>query len=167
MKLILTRHTKSDWDDPLLDDHDRPLNGRGRRSAPLLGDWLAAQGHVPDTALVSTALRAQETADLMLAKLGTRQTSIGGLYLAPAFKIIEIVRAQGRGDTLVVCHNPGIADCAEALVGNPPDHPQFFRYPTGATLVVDFAITSWSDLKEGTGRVIDFTVPRDLEAASQ
>jgi hypothetical protein len=24
--LILIRHTKSDWDDPGLDDHDRPLN---------------------------------------------------------------------------------------------------------------------------------------------
>ena len=32
-RLILMRHAKSDWDDPLLDDRDRPLNGRGRRSA--------------------------------------------------------------------------------------------------------------------------------------
>jgi phosphohistidine phosphatase len=24
--LILIRHAKSDWDDPALDDHDRPLN---------------------------------------------------------------------------------------------------------------------------------------------
>jgi phosphohistidine phosphatase len=37
--LILIRHAKSDWDDPGLDDHDRPLNpiavGSARRaSAP-------------------------------------------------------------------------------------------------------------------------------------
>ena len=27
-RLILTRHAKSSWDDPALEDHDRPLNAR-------------------------------------------------------------------------------------------------------------------------------------------
>ncbi|MEY8838757.1 histidine phosphatase family protein, partial [Cribrihabitans sp. XS_ASV171] len=34
LTLILTRHAKSDWDDPGLPDFDRPLNKRGRKSAP-------------------------------------------------------------------------------------------------------------------------------------
>ena len=42
-RLILTRHAKSAWDDPTLDDHDRPLNDRGRRSARALGDWLGTR----------------------------------------------------------------------------------------------------------------------------
>jgi phosphohistidine phosphatase len=41
LTLILTRHAKSDWGSPALPDYDRPLNDRGRRSAPVLGRWLA------------------------------------------------------------------------------------------------------------------------------
>jgi len=39
-RLILMRHAKSDWGDPGLPDHDRPLNKRGRRAATALGHWL-------------------------------------------------------------------------------------------------------------------------------
>ena len=31
--LLLLRHAKSAWSDPRLDDHDRPLSGRGERAA--------------------------------------------------------------------------------------------------------------------------------------
>ena len=66
-RLILTRHAKSDWDDPLLADHDRPLNARGRRSARLLGDWLASRGYEPEEVLCSTAARCRQTWDEAVA----------------------------------------------------------------------------------------------------
>ncbi|RZI88087.1 MAG: phosphohistidine phosphatase, partial [Microbacterium sp.] len=40
--LVLVRHAKSDWGDPGLDDHDRPLNDRGLRDAPAVAARLAA-----------------------------------------------------------------------------------------------------------------------------
>src|SRR4249919_2827877 len=58
-KLVLLRHAKSAWPD--LPDHERPLAGRGRRDAPVMGRWLRAAGHVPDQVLCSTARRARET----------------------------------------------------------------------------------------------------------
>lgn len=36
-RLILTRHAKSSWDDPMTPDHDRPLNDRGKAAAADLG----------------------------------------------------------------------------------------------------------------------------------
>ena len=60
-RLILTRHAKSAWDDPSMDDHDRPLNDRGRRSARALGDWLASRGYDPEEVLCSTSRRTVET----------------------------------------------------------------------------------------------------------
>ena len=60
LKLILMRHAKSGWDDPV-EDHDRPLNSRGRISAEVMGKWLQAKGHLPQEALVSTARRTTET----------------------------------------------------------------------------------------------------------
>ena len=46
-RLILTRHAKSAWDDPAVNDHDRTLNGRGRRSGLELGEWLQSRGYEP------------------------------------------------------------------------------------------------------------------------
>ena len=51
LRLILTRHAKSSWDDPTLADHDRPLNARGIRAAGLIGGWLASRGDVPGEVL--------------------------------------------------------------------------------------------------------------------
>ena len=36
-RLFLLRHAKSSWDDPGLDDHERPLASRGRRAVEVLG----------------------------------------------------------------------------------------------------------------------------------
>ena len=61
MKLILTRHAKSAWDDPLLSDFDRTLNARGRDAARRVGAWLNANGHLPQEVILSGAARTVET----------------------------------------------------------------------------------------------------------
>ena len=60
-RLILTRHAKSSWDDPLTPDHDRDLNDRGKAAAADLGQWLSSRGYVPDEVLCSDALRTRKT----------------------------------------------------------------------------------------------------------
>ena len=57
--LFLVRHAKSSWSDPSLSDRDRPLNKRGRRSAPDMGGRLALKGHQPDLIISSPAKRAE------------------------------------------------------------------------------------------------------------
>jgi phosphohistidine phosphatase len=52
--LYLIRHAKSSWDDPTLADHDRPLNERGKRDAPKMGDRLAQRGVKAD--LIKSAM---------------------------------------------------------------------------------------------------------------
>ncbi len=36
--LLILRHAKSSWKDKKVDDHDRPLNNRGRREAIKMGE---------------------------------------------------------------------------------------------------------------------------------
>jgi len=60
--LYLMRHAKSSWDYPELSDHDRPLNARGRRDAPLMGRQLLSRDVSLDLILSSTAARALTTA---------------------------------------------------------------------------------------------------------
>ncbi len=150
MKLILMRHCKSDWSSGLADE-DRPLNPRGRKAAVALGGWLRAQAHVPTHALVSSAARTRETFDLLA--LDTPVSFHDALYLAEPGTILDHVKANPSQVLLVVGHNPGIAELADGLVVDPPDHGRFVDYPTGATTVLDMA---------AGGKVVDFITPHDL-----
>jgi phosphohistidine phosphatase len=62
----------------------------------------------------------------------------------------------------MIGHNPGIAEFAHRLVASDALHPEFHRYPTGATLVAEFAISSWAEAGFGMAAVLDFIVPREL-----
>lgn len=163
-RLILTRHTKSSWDDPTTSDHDRPLNARGTAAAADLGAWLASRGYLPDEVLCSDAVRTRET----WAGVSPSLTASPSLTLKPALyhagpDVMMAVLRHATGDcVMVVGHNPGIAEFATRIVAQPPHHDGFRHYPTGATLVASFEIDSWSDLTFGMGAVRDFIVPREL-----
>lgn len=165
LRLILIRHAKSSWDDPLQDDHDRVLNARGRAAAPRIGAWLADHGYRPAEVLSSTARRTLETWDLMAPALGegTVMRRDPGLYHASAERMLEALNGCAASPVLMLGHNPGIAEFAGRLVKRPPDNPRFARYPTCATLVVDFEGEDWSAVGFYAGKPIGFVTPKDLE----
>ena len=164
MKLILARHAKSSWDDPLRADVDRVLNPRGRKDAQALGQWLAAKGYVPDQALVSTATRTQETLALMCEAGGFAPdvALLPALYHASDFQILSQVRAAKGDVVLLLGHNPGIGDFAAHFAQTPHTHADFIRYPTGATTVYQIDASDWSRVGFGTNEVVDFITPREL-----
>lgn len=164
LRLILMRHAKSSWGDPALDDHARPLNGRGRRSATALGDWLRSGGYLPDEALSSTAQRTRET--FAGLKLAAPVRFAQDLYLSSPGEMMQALKSATGEAVLLIGHNPGCADFAESIVANEPDHPRFLDYPTGATLVADLPVQNWADVRWGTGTTVDFVVPRDLPASA-
>lgn len=159
-RLILMRHAKSDWDDPLLEDIDRPLNARGRDSAAALGKWLAQHGFLPDEVVSSSAVRTRETLERLALK--TDASFKPELYLAAAGTMLGVLKGCEGDSVLMVGHNPGIADLAEALLGVTPDHSRFLDYPTGATLVCDLPIQNWAEAVPRSAQFVDFVVPRDL-----
>lgn len=160
-RLILVRHAKSDWDNRDLADHDRPLNQRGRRAARLLGDWLAGRGYEPEQVLCSTSLRTCQTWEgVAAAALETRPdlVLVPQLYNADCATLMQILRQANQQTVMMIAHNPGIGQFAATLPSRPPLDDIFRKYPTAATLVVDFQIEDWSELKPGTGSLRDFTV---------
>ncbi|MFC3614596.1 SixA phosphatase family protein [Lutimaribacter marinistellae] len=159
--LILTRHAKSSWDNPDLADFDRPLNKRGRKSAPLVGAWLTEHGWTPDTLLCSTSERTRETWSLM--GLEAYNTDFrDALYHAGPDRMMQVLR-ESRGETvLLLGHNPGMAEFAGRIVDEAPDHPRFYDYPTCATTVIRFEVDTWRDLRWESGEVLGFVVPREL-----
>lgn len=165
-RLILTRHAKSSWDDPTAPDHDRPLNERGRAAAADLGQWLASRGYVPQQVLCSDAERTRKTwAGIAPGLPGTPVMEVKpSLYHAGPDVMLAVLRHASADTVMMIGHNPGIAEFAERLVAHAPLHAEFSRYPTGATLVVDFAIDTWAEVGFGTGTTIDFTIPREIVA---
>lgn len=162
-RLILTRHAKSSWDDPTVEDHDRPLNKRGRLAAKDIGEWLAQHGYLPDLVLCSTAARTTETWEIMATALPNSVATQfdRSLYLASPDVLLNALKAvETAKSVLLIGHNPGISLAATAFAANPPHHPRFAQYPTGATTVYKFALDGWDQLAWGDGDVLDFTLPR-------
>lgn len=159
--LLLMRHAKSSWRDSGLDDHDRPLNGRGRRAAPFMGDVLRARGLVPELILCSTAVRAVETATEVIkassfdGALEVRR----GLYLAESSAYLDAMTELDAGldRVLVIGHNPGISELLQLLTGEVID------MPTASVAHIELELAELSEATERTpGRLVAFyKAPRD------
>lgn len=164
LKLILTRHAKSSWDDPLIYDHDRALNARGVKSGRAIGRWLKDQEHLPDVILTSSATRAQATAELIAGELDFKGEFIveSGIYHASADTMMKHLRRMDKKCVVMVGHNPGIADFAARLLSEIPDHSRFYDYPTAATLVASAKALSWKSVHFGALHPVDFVIPRQL-----
>ncbi|MFP4327827.1 MAG: SixA phosphatase family protein [Paracoccaceae bacterium] len=161
--LILMRHAKSSWKDPALDDHDRPLNRRGRRAASALGGWMRDRGWVPDEVLCSTARRTRETLRRLDLPGAPTVRERRALYLAEPEAMLEVLRGAQGACVLMLGHNPGIAEFAHRLIAAPPPHARFAGYPTGATLVAEFLVARWDQADWARAEAVDFVVPRDLD----
>ena len=94
-ELLVLRHAKSSWDTPGQPDHDRPLNRRGRRDAPRIGELLAAESLLPDAVLCSTACRTVETWTLLSAAAGcpVAPAFTDRLYLASGADLLEEIHS--------------------------------------------------------------------------
>lgn len=163
-RLILTRHAKSSWDDPLMSDHDRPLNERGKAAAADLGQWLMSRGYVPGEVLCSDSVRTRATfSGIAPALPATPVLELKpALYHAGPDVMLAVLRHAKADCVMMIGHNPGIAEFAARLLAHPPQSADFARYPTGATLVADFAIDRWEDLGWGLGVADDFIIPREI-----
>ncbi len=116
--LLLLRHAKAVSDSPD-GDFARVLSARGRRDAARLGAWLRSQKVIPDAALVSPSARARETAQILFQELpqAPRLRLEETLYNASA-QTLQTAIAGANGECLIlIAHNPGIGELANALGG--------------------------------------------------
>ena len=167
-KLILLRHAKSSWDNPVLEDHDRPLNKRGRSASPVIGAWLTDKRHMPDKILCSTATRARQTLKgLELPEPALESVEyLSGLYHACPETMLEILRGTDDkyGTAMIIGHQPGLSAMARLM----SDHASarckraFEHFPTAAAAVLEGNVTRWKDLGYGLANFVDFAKPREL-----
>lgn len=119
--LLLTRHAKSDWSNTQLPDHERPLNGRGRRNCPTVASYLSTLRCIPELIVSSTAQRAKQTATLMQECFNPRPTLLlnENLYHAGFGEIQACLSLLSERIQIVmlVGHNPGWEVSASRMSG--------------------------------------------------
>jgi phosphohistidine phosphatase len=141
--LFLIRHAKSSWDDTALPDKDRPLDDRGRRDAPKMGERLAKRDVKPDLILSSPAMRALKTAEIIAKKLDYRRRDIvvdDRLYAVGADDLLDVIHKLGDKLERVMLfgHNPELAELAHRLSS------KITHMPTCAVAEFTFDAKSWS-----------------------
>lgn len=162
-RLTLLRHAKSDWNSPTRNDYDRPLNARGKRDAPRIGQQLRKRGLHPQLILSSSALRAISTARIVAAELGYDAESVqtdDDLYLATPKKILQILREKGApyADVLLVGHNPGLTDLANLI-----SDARIDNIPTCGAISVELDGRDWSSLSDHAAQLAWFDCPKNID----
>lgn len=171
LNLLLLRHAKSSWDDPSLDDFDRPLTKRGTKAAAAIGQYLDQAKLAPSLVLCSTAVRTRATLTLVLREIDAPAPQVvfeEAFYLAPANVLLDRLReCEARHATvMIVAHNPGIHALALELAGDGPrEHlaQLAMQFPTAALARLTLRLASWDAVRPASGELIEFVLPRKLD----
>ena len=157
--LFLCRHAKSSWTDAALSDFDRPLNERGLKAAPFMGELMREKKLRPNIVLSSPALRARATAEI-LKKSGTLATDTTfehRIYEASPQGLRQVIAEldDSNYSAMLIGHNPGIEGFIRFLTG------QLEPMPTAAIAVINLDIDKWNAIDDGCGELEAIFRPKD------
>lgn len=160
--IFFIRHAKSSWDQPGLSDRDRPLNERGLRDAPFMAKMLAGKGFRLDHIVSSPATRAFTTAVYFAKAFGIPQERIEintDIYEAWPDEILRIVHQLSDEYSAVAIfgHNPTFTTMANHFASRPLDY-----LPTCGIARVEADITSWKQLNDGNGKLVEVLFPKQF-----
>jgi len=159
--LLLLRHGKSSWDDPNLEDFERPLNERGVGDAKLSGKYARKQKVKPDLVLSSPATRAKHTAELFVAAAGLKKSPVYDerVYEASARRLLQMLSDldDANQTVLLIGHNPGFEDLCERLTGAAR------KIPTASLTCISLNIDKWAGPKGGKGKLKWRMTPKKLK----
>ena len=158
--LYLVRHAKSSWKYPNLDDFERPLNRRGRKSAPFMGKILKKLKVAPDLIISSPANRAAMTARIIAASINYPLENIlfsETIYDFSENALIHVIKQidDPVNKAMVVGHNPAVNGFAN-YIGDQPIN----NIPTCGVFCAELDISSWAKIDEHCGKLKFFEFPK-------
>ena len=164
--VLLMRHAKSSWKEKELDDIERPLNKRGKKDAPRVGEVLFDKELTPQMILCSPALRARQTAELVADKCEYMGeiTYLDSFYLAEpsVYESALCSLPDNIERVMLIGHNPGMEGLVQIL------GYEVESLPTASVAYLALPIDHWSEMegKDGNvhGDIIQLWRPRDLKS---
>jgi phosphohistidine phosphatase len=156
--LIIMRHAKSSWDNSALGDHERTLNARGRRSAPIVAQRLLDAGYQLERVISSDSTRTRETWEGMWSVFPkVEPVFTPNLYLGGIEEIKTVVSEQANsvGTILTLGHNPGLSMSVQWLTG------EHVLLKTAYAAVVQSRSDTWSSsFSRGKWTLVDLITPK-------
>ena len=158
--LYLNRHAKSSWSNPSLDDFSRPLNKRGMRDAPFMGELLSKKVSPPDIIYSSPANRAITTATQIAEAFKYDVDKIvekHSIYEAAVFDLINIIKSTSDEHDIVMIfgHNPTFTMASNYLTNKFIDN-----IPTSGFVQINFDFNSWNEVEGNSGKLVLFEYPK-------
>jgi len=155
------RHAKSSWDFEELSDHDRPLDNRGRKDAPLMGRELVSREITIDLLMSSTAVRALTTATLIARELEYDTDKIAieeEIYKADKQELLNIITSIPNqfDNVMLIGHNNTITELANLL--SPDLIPEI---PTTGVVALSFECGTWSEITKENATLQFFDYPKN------
>jgi len=171
--LTVLRHAKSSWDHPGLNDHDRPLNERGKLAAAAVCSFLqktyfGGSGQEalmtrPECIISSSAIRTLTTALFARDAFGLAPTDLildSRLYLAASDTILTVTRDvdEAKKHVVLVGHNPGLHEFCDRMLaraGVP-------RMPTCTAVIMGLPHEYWGLADWQEAQLISYITPKAL-----
>ncbi|GEQ86265.1 phosphoglycerate mutase [Patiriisocius marinistellae] len=158
--LYLARHAKSSWKHDV-NDHQRPLKGRGKKDAPLVAAHVASIMERPQLLVSSDAVRAYETALFFKSAFGLEDAIFKTnheLYDFSGQQLMEVIKGLDDDLNLVmlVGHNHALTSIVNML-----GDTFIENVTTSGFVAIQFDVDSWSNIV--TGKTIKKVFPRDLK----
>lgn len=158
--LFLLRHGKSDWDANYVGDHQRPLAGRGQKASARIGKYLTRTDQVPELVICSTALRTQQTLELVMDAGDWKDVDViydQTVYLASYDQMISRIKAlpDDHERVMFVGHEPTTSLLAGQLIGGAS-----IQFPTAAIARIDLNVVHWKSCRSGVGTLRWFIIPK-------
>jgi phosphohistidine phosphatase len=170
--LYLLRHAKSSWKDPGLNDHDRPLNKRGRQTAKMMAAYFRRAKIAPDLVICSTAVRAQQTLDPIIkaTKKPPKIVLVRGIHEGAQRTLWEQLwnLPESAKSVLLIGHNPALQDLALELAHtdlNKLLSSAGGKFPTGAMASFRFD-GAWKALAPQGALLASFITPKSIAELS-
>ena len=158
-ELILIRHAKSSWSNPLLEDFERPLNKRGAKNAPFMAKVLKQKEVNPDLIISSPSKRTKDTLEFFIKEFDYKGEIIfeESIYEAPYINILKVIKnIDDKHKTIFLFgHNPGFNDLVAFLLGRFEEN-----IPTCGVLKLNFDTNYRKNISKDNSKLIFFNFPK-------
>jgi len=153
--LYITRHGKSSWEENV-EDHQRPLNKRGKLDIVLVSNYVAANFRAPQLIKTSDANRALTTALQFKKVFQTPDDSFiveNSLYDFSGELVLRSIEKTSDDINILMVfgHNYGLTQLVNKLGSKFIDN-----LPTCGFVQIDFDTDNWKNLAKGKTQAIVF-----------
>ena len=165
LNLYVMRHSKSSWNEPNINDFQRPLSSKGRKDIKFIIKFLKKKKIKFDLAYISSSKRTKQTFKLLKIKIKIKKELFSKkLYLSDENKIFNTIKKTKKNykDILLVNHEPACKNLVSKLIKKNYFLFKEKKFSTSGIAKITFPIKKWKKLNEYSGKLVFFKRPIDL-----